>query len=73
MPAATVKDYKIVTLPIKEIPPGDYEGVWGGYVVHATINGVDYEFKTDKGIRTPAALCVVHVKAGEAITVDPIE
>lgn len=66
---ARVIDYKIVSYPIAGIPPGKYTGIWGGYVVKATINGHEFELKTDVGIRTPAAPCFIHADE-EGLTVE---
>lgn len=44
---------KIVQL--NKVPYGVYSGVWGGYRV---VFG-EFELKVDKGIRCPAAPCIV--------------
>lgn len=40
---------------------GDYEGVWGGYVVRFQAEGLIYEGQTNIGIRTMAAPCIVTI------------
>lgn len=49
------------------IQDGDYPGVWGGYVVEAVINGSQYRFQSDTGIRTINAACIVRVR-GSVVT-----
>jgi hypothetical protein len=49
-----------------KLPAGEYQGIWGGYTVRAEIDGVQYRLKTEFGIRTKSAPCVVSIKAGEA-------
>lgn len=45
--------------PQDKVPDGVYDGIWGGYVVTFSVNGINYEAKTEEGIRTPAAKCRV--------------
>jgi len=56
---AKVVDYRTVKPPIAGIPHGTYKGVWGGYTVRVTVDHTQFELKTDVGIRTPNADCVV--------------
>lgn len=46
------------------LPNGTYNGTWGGYEVTVKIDGVIYRMKTEYGIRTPCASCVVVVENG---------
>lgn len=54
------------TARIEDLLPGDFPGVWGGYEVTVVMAGTQYRLRTDIGIRTPRAACVVHVRDGEA-------
>lgn len=47
------------------IPDGSYEGTWGGYVVRFSCGGMFHQGRTDKGIRTPSAPCVVTARNGQ--------
>lgn len=60
---------RVEKLEMDAIPNGPYKGTWGGYVVHFTANGIQYEAQTKDGIRTPGTACVVQVKDG-TITVE---
>lgn len=51
------------------LPDGTFSGVWGGYQVTFAIAGIEYEARTQEGIRTPAARCRVIVHDG-GITVE---
>jgi hypothetical protein len=46
------------------LPNGDYEGIWGGYVVTAEIGGRHYHLKTKDGIRCSNCACTVLVRNG---------
>lgn len=58
---AKVVDYKIVSFPIRGIPPGEYTGTWSGYVVKLNYEGSQFEFITDVGVRTPSTPCVIQI------------
>lgn len=47
------------------LPDGEYKGVWGGYEAKATINNIEYTFRTALGVRTIAAPCFIRIKGGE--------
>jgi len=47
------------------LPNGYYSGVWGGYVVKATIDGRYLEMRTEDGIRCPRADCTVFVRGDQ--------
>jgi hypothetical protein len=47
------------------LPDGVYDGVWGGYVVRFTVDGIDYEAHTSEGIRTPRAKCKITITNGK--------
>lgn len=49
---------------VLSLPDGVYDGVWGGYVVSFTVDGVEYEVQSKDGIRTPRAPCKVTSKDG---------
>ena len=49
---------------IERLPDGVYDGVWGGYVVRFSVDGIDYEAQTKDGIRTPRAECKITSKDG---------
>ena len=46
------------------LPDGIYDGVWGGYIVRFSVDGVEYEARTEIGIRTLRAPCRVSVMQG---------
>ena len=46
------------------LPDGVYDGIWGGYQVTFEVAGIQYEAKTESGIRTPRAKCYVTIKDG---------
>ena len=54
---------------VSALPLGEYRGVWGGYEVKVEIEGVQYHLKTEMGIRTPAAPCVIRIQGG-SVTVE---
>lgn len=54
------------------LPNGEYEGRWGGYVVDVEIAGRHYRMETDVGIRTMNCPCRVKVD-GENITVTSLK
>jgi hypothetical protein len=54
---------------VSTLPPGEYRGVWGGYEVRVEIAGVQYLLKTEHGIRTIAAPCIVRIQNG-SVTVE---
>jgi len=56
-------------VPVSTLPDGEYKGTWGGYEVTVEIAGLVYRMKTDIGIRTPSAPCVVRVENG-SITIN---
>lgn len=56
-------------LEVSTLPLGEYHGVWGGYEVKVEIEGVQYHLKTEMGIRTPAAPCIVRIQIG-SVTVE---
>lgn len=58
-----------VEVDMTNLPNGEYKGVWGGYNVSVVIAGSKYFLKTDNGIRTPSADCLVHVCDGK-VTVE---
>lgn len=62
--ATETRNVEVSTLPL-----GEYRGVWGGYEVKVEIEGVQYHLKTEMGIRTLAAPCVVRIQSG-SITVE---
>jgi hypothetical protein len=57
---------KISNVDISKLPDGEYKGIWGGYEAIIEIDGLQYRLKTEKGIRTNSAPCVVCIKDGEA-------
>lgn len=55
------------------LPFGVYRGVWGGHQVHITVvRRLDYELRTEEGIKTLAAPCEVIVTS-TGITVRTLE
>lgn len=54
-------------IELSELPDGEYEGTWGGYVINATVNGMSVRFKTKWGIRGVNIPCVVIVNNGSVI------
>ena len=64
--AQEVRTHGVRTVEISTLPIGKYKGVWGGYEVTAEIEGVKYQFKTEKGIRTQSTPCVVTIQDGIA-------
>lgn len=54
---------------IERLPDGVYDGIWGGYMVCFTVDGVDHEAHTRDGIRTLRAPCKVTSKNG-SLTVE---
>lgn len=56
-------------VPVSVLPDGEYKGTWGGYEVTVEIAGLVYRMKTENGIRTLSAPCVVRVENG-SVTVD---
>lgn len=65
-----MKETKVLSITeiIEEssLPDGEHEGVWGAYLVKLKVNGHYYELRTENGIRTMAAPCVVTAKDGKA-------
>lgn len=56
---------KVVSIvPVSVLPDGEYKGTWGGYEVTVEIAGLMYRMKTENGIRTPSAPCIVRVENG---------
>ena len=55
--ATETRNVEVSTLPL-----GEYRGVWGGYEVKVEMHGVQYHLKTEMGIRTPAAPCLVRIQ-----------
>jgi hypothetical protein len=51
---------------LSKLPPGEYQGIWGGYEAIVEIDGVQYRLKTKNGIRAKSAPCIVFIKMGEA-------
>jgi hypothetical protein len=49
---------------LSTLPNGEFDGIWGGYEVKATIHGEKYRFRVDNGIRTPRAECIVFIQDG---------
>lgn len=47
------------------IPDGQFYGTWGGYLVRFKVGDDTIEARSQVGIRTVAASCVVTVKNGE--------
>jgi len=67
---STVKSVEIYQpVALKNVPEGEYNGRWGGYVATAIINGTQYRFYTVDGIKTINAKCVVKVSNG-SVTVE---
>jgi len=59
-------DISKLLVDISKLPDGEYKGIWGGYEAIIEIDGLQYRLKTEKGIRTNSAPCVVCIKDGEA-------
>lgn len=62
---------KILSISIKEpkpttLPDGIYNGIWGGYVISLRYKDVDYELKTEEGVRGIGFKVVVTIKNGIA-------
>jgi len=49
----------------ENIPNGVYPGIWGGYVVEFTVNGVQYKADTKDGVRGMNCRCSVSVHNGK--------
>ena len=64
--AQEVRTQDVRTVEISTLPVGKYKGVWGGYEATVEIEGVKYQFKTEKGIRTQSTPCVVTIQDGKA-------
>ena len=60
------KVLSIEKVEVAKLPDGEYKGSWGGYEATVEFEGVKYHLKTENGIRTPSAPCVVHVENGIA-------
>lgn len=56
---------------LSRLPNGVYRGIWGGYEVRVVIDGVHYKMKTENGIRTPKASCIVTIEDGK-VTVETL-
>ena len=57
---------------IERLPDGVYDGVWGGYVVRFSVDGIDYEAQTKDGIRNPWCHCKITSKDGNlSVEIDP--
>lgn len=48
----------------RELPNGEYPGIFGGYEVVTLIDGAPYRFETEHGIRTFNMPCTVIIKDG---------
>lgn len=55
--ATQVNDVELSGLPF-----GEYKGIWSGYFVDVEINGATYKLRTENGIRTPSAPCIVRIQ-----------
>lgn len=53
-------------VPLAEVPDGEYYGTWGAYYAEVTIDGKRHRFRTENGIRTMNAPCVITVRDGQA-------
>lgn len=49
----------------KNLPPGNYSGIWSGYSVKVSYNQTDYQLTTDVGIRGKANASVSINKDGK--------
>jgi|WetSurMetagenome_2_1015567.scaffolds.fasta_scaffold712230_2 hypothetical protein len=56
-------------IPLSVLPRGEHEGIWGGYKVWFTVDGVEYELETVNGVRSPSEPCIIHVY-GDNVTVE---
>lgn len=50
--------------------PGRYIGVWGGYGVMFSSNGIPYVADAEIGIRSPSVMCLVDVAEDGTVTVE---
>jgi len=48
------------------LPDGFYNGVWGGYVIDITSNGIQYELATEVGVKGMNIKVVVLIENGVA-------
>lgn len=53
------------------LPPGEYKGVWSGYVIRIMRGTEDWEMQTANGVRGLVP-CTVHVEATGNITVGDV-
>lgn len=67
--AISSEKFVLLALNSSEIPAGIYNGTWSGYEAYTTINGEDYRFKTEDGIRAINAPCIITVTDGK-VTVE---
>lgn len=58
--------HRVVDFDLSDLPDGEYRGTWGGYEVTINMDTFQLELRTEEGIRTPAAPCVVYVENGIA-------
>jgi len=56
---------EIRRVELSALPVGEFKGIWGGYQVTFDVDGTNYRLKTELGIRTPAAPCIIRIQNGE--------
>ena len=55
---------RVEKIDMSKLPSGRYEGKWGGYEIDVDIEGIEYRMRTEIGIRTFGAPCIVIVENG---------
>lgn len=65
MATQTLAIEQIIPVQPSDLPEGDHDGTWGGYVVDVQIQNKSYRLSVDTGIRGIDCPCVVHVQDGE--------
>lgn len=69
---ATAETVEVVrTLSPSEVPIGEYRGTWGAYNVEFYVNRERYRLRTNVGIRTMNAPCVV-IADGATVTIEAL-
>lgn len=51
---------------VTTLPDGQYEGLWGGYIIEIGSNGKEYELTTEEGVKGMNIKVIVEIKDGEA-------
>lgn len=66
---------KVVVASPRTIPNGVYSGFWSGYHVEFAVEGLEYEGRSEhgvKGIQVPCQVTVTATAEGSDITVEAV-